>query len=62
MGYLENGQFDKAMPALQQALSIRPNMPDTHFGLAELYRRLGNTPLAEDHRAKGQWLLNYQSK
>jgi Flp pilus assembly protein TadD len=60
LSYLENGQTDKALPALQQALRIRPFQPDTQFGLAEAYHRLGNTSLANEHREKALWLQKHK--
>ncbi len=60
LSYLENGQRDKALPALQRALSIRPFQPDTHFGLAEIYKHQGNIPLYNEHRERALWLQNHK--
>ncbi len=60
LSYLDNGQFEKALPALQQALAIRPYRPDTHFGLAETYRQLGNSSLSKDSRERALWLLSHK--
>jgi hypothetical protein len=62
LSYLESNQLEKALPALQQALSIRPYRPDTQIGLAEVYRHLGNAPLAKEHREKAQWLMEHKQR
>jgi hypothetical protein len=54
--YLEQGQPSRALPALQQALAIRPDRYAIHVGLAEVYRRLGEAQSANEHRDKAQWL------
>jgi hypothetical protein len=58
--YLEQGQTSRALPALKQALAIRPDRYEIHIGLAEVYRRLGNMQLAEEHREKAQWLFRHR--
>jgi tetratricopeptide (TPR) repeat protein len=54
--YLDDGKPEKAVPAFQQSLAIRPFRPATHLGLAECYRRLGDGPRAREHAEKAQWL------
>jgi tetratricopeptide (TPR) repeat protein len=58
--YLEQNQPRQALEAYQQALSIRPDRPDVHSGLAEAYRRLGHASLANEHEAKSQWLWQHR--
>jgi Flp pilus assembly protein TadD len=54
--YLEQGQTERALPALKQALAIRPDRYATHVGLAEVYRRLGQMDRAQEHQDKARWL------
>jgi hypothetical protein len=58
--YLEQGDPARALPALEQALAIRPDRYEIQVGLAEVYRRLGNVQRAEEHREKGEWLLRHR--
>jgi tetratricopeptide (TPR) repeat protein len=60
--YLEQQQPDKALPALQQAVAIRPYRYDMHGGLAEAYRRLGDAPRYREHVEKAQWLLQQRQE
>ena len=62
LSYLENKQPDKALPALNQALAIRPYQPDTQFGLAEIYRLRGNLTLSNEYRAKALWLMKRRNR
>jgi tetratricopeptide (TPR) repeat protein len=62
LSYLENGQTEKAIAALQQALTIRPYQPDTHSGLAESYRLLGNSFLSTEHRGKALWVMSHKQR
>jgi tetratricopeptide (TPR) repeat protein len=57
--YLAQGQTDRALPALQQALAIRPDRYATHVGLAEVYRRLGQVERAKEHQNKARWLAEH---
>jgi tetratricopeptide (TPR) repeat protein len=54
--HLEQGQPDKALRALQQALAIQPSREGVHTGLAEVYRRLGDRERAQEHLDKARWL------
>jgi len=54
--YLDNNQIDRAIPAFETALSIRPFHRSTNDGLAEAYRRLGDTALANDYQRQAKWL------
>jgi predicted CXXCH cytochrome family protein len=54
--YLEQHQPRKALPALEQALSIRPYRYDIHGALSETYRQLGDQARAREHREKALWL------
>jgi hypothetical protein len=54
--YLEQGRPDRGLTALEKALTIQPYRADLHAELANLYDRLGGRKLAEEHRAKAQWL------
>lgn len=60
--YLEQGQPEKALKTLQQALAIRPYRYDVHGALAEAYRQTGNVILAAEHREKAQWLLDHRQE
>ena len=52
----------EALPALQQALAIRPDLPQIHLVLAEAYRRLGDGRLAREHQEKGDWLSRHNPR
>jgi hypothetical protein len=52
----------EAVSALQKALAIRPDQPAVHFKLAELYKDLGDAQQAQEHRDKGRWWSQKQSK
>jgi tetratricopeptide (TPR) repeat protein len=54
--YLEQKQPGKALPALQQALAIRPDRAATHSALAEAYRQVGDQQRANEHLEKARWL------
>jgi Tetratricopeptide repeat/Cytochrome c554 and c-prime len=58
--YLEQNQPAKALDALQQATSIRPDRYAVHAGLAEAYRRLGRDSLAREHEDKARWLFSHR--
>jgi tetratricopeptide (TPR) repeat protein len=57
--YLGQGQPSRALPALEQALAIRPDKADVHVWLAKVYRRLGDLRLADEHREKARGLSVY---
>lgn len=57
IAHLEHDQPRKALPAFQRALEIRPTRPTIHLGLAEVYRRLEQPELAQEHHEKAQWLI-----
>jgi tetratricopeptide (TPR) repeat protein len=59
LAHLEQNHPDRALAAYKQALAIRPFRPSIHFGLAEAYRRLGETALAQEHLDKAQWLAQH---
>jgi tetratricopeptide (TPR) repeat protein len=48
--YLKMGRCEDALADLEAALSSSPNNPSVHLALAEAYDRLGNPPLAAEHR------------
>jgi tetratricopeptide (TPR) repeat protein len=54
--YFDQKETQKALSALKEALAIRPYRYNTHFGLAEAYRRLGDVPHSRDHLEKAKWL------
>jgi hypothetical protein len=57
--YLVQDKPREALPALQEALSIRPDSHPIHVELADVYRRLGDTERARAHRATALWLLQH---
>jgi len=59
MSYLRTGEPHKALVALQQAKAIRPFRPTIQTGLAETFRRLGDSKRADDHAAKSRWLQSH---
>jgi hypothetical protein len=54
--YLMQNEFQKALPAFQQALAIRPFRSTIHSGLAAVYRRQGDSKKADEYLEKAQWL------
>jgi hypothetical protein len=56
--HLRQGRPAEALPALRQALAIRPDRFATHGALAEVYHRLGDGRRAREHRDKAAWLLH----
>jgi tetratricopeptide (TPR) repeat protein len=48
--YLKMGRCKDALADLEAALARAPNRPTVHLALAEAYERLGNSPLAAEHR------------
>jgi tetratricopeptide (TPR) repeat protein len=48
--YLKMGRCKDALADLEAALSRSPHNPSVHLALAEAYDRLGNPPLAAEHR------------
>jgi tetratricopeptide (TPR) repeat protein len=59
MCYLGLQQPQKALPALQRALAIRPDHQGIHQGLAAAYGLLGDRARAREHAEKAQWLLRH---
>jgi tetratricopeptide (TPR) repeat protein len=60
MCYLLQKRPKEALPALQKALSIRPDSYTIHIGLAETYRQLGDTQQAQEHQEKADWLRKHE--
>jgi Tfp pilus assembly protein PilF len=60
--YLEQGQPRKALPALEQALAIRPFRPDVHAALAAAYLRLGDRQHAREHQEMAKWLAEHSQQ
>ncbi len=54
--HLRQGRPAEALPALKQALAIRPDRFATQGALAEVYFRLGDQRRAQEHRDKAAWL------
>lgn len=54
--YLDNNQIDRAIPAFETALSIRPFRPSTYDSLAKIYRQLGDMGRANDYQRLAKWL------
>ena len=48
VAYMDNGELDKAMSALQHALKLNPRYASAHFHLGQLYDKLGNNDLARE--------------
>jgi predicted CXXCH cytochrome family protein len=59
---LEQGRPAEAVPALQQALAIRPSRPATHAALAEAYRQTGDVVRAAAHYQKARWLSQHRQE
>ena len=49
LGYLKQGDFERAEKKLQRALKFNPDNADAHHFMAELYRRLGEFDKAEKY-------------
>ncbi len=62
--YHEAHRDDEAIAAYQKALTLRPNLPETHLGLGRLYSDLGDWTLAELHfrRALREQPENYENR
>jgi hypothetical protein len=56
LSYLRTNSFEKAVSALRTSVEIRPFRANTHTALAGAYERLGNLPLANEHRQKADLL------
>jgi hypothetical protein len=54
--HLQAGRPGQALPALRQALAIRPTSASIHGALGETYRALGDTRRAREHFDKADWL------
>jgi Tfp pilus assembly protein PilF len=59
---LEQGRPAEAVPALRQALAIRPSRPATHAALAEAYRQTGDVVRAAAHYQKARWLSQHRQE
>jgi predicted CXXCH cytochrome family protein len=57
VSYLQLQQPARAVPALRQAVVIRPDRSAVHARLARAYQRLGNLRLADEHEQKARWLF-----
>ncbi len=49
LGYMQQGELERAMSKLERALELKPNNADAHHYLAEVYRQLGDDEFAEKH-------------
>jgi type IV pilus assembly protein PilF len=49
LGYMQEGNYDVALDKLNRALKENPRLPAAHHYIAELYKRLKNYDLAEEH-------------
>jgi predicted CXXCH cytochrome family protein len=54
--YLQMNQPDRALQAFRQALAIQPFRPEIHSGLADVYRKLGDSEHAREHQEKAELL------
>jgi Flp pilus assembly protein TadD len=54
--YLQAGQFEKARDSLRKAESLQPNNPETEYGLALAYGKLGDREEAKIHMGRFQQL------
>jgi len=48
VAYMDKGEVDKSMSALQRALELNPEYPSAHFHLGQLYDKLGNLEQARE--------------
>ncbi len=60
VSHLDRNEPQQALPALQQALAIRPYRHTTHLGLAEAFRQLGDEAQTREHLEIAQWLLRHK--
>ncbi len=60
--YMKLNRLDRALPALEKALSIQPYLPILHAILARTYSLLGDRGRAAEHRVKADWLTRYSQK
>jgi Flp pilus assembly protein TadD len=58
--YLELNQPERALPALEKALAIRPFRANIHTDLSRAYRLQGDTRRAADHEARAAWLTQHR--
>ena len=49
VGYMREGQYERAMDRLQRALALDPGYPDAHNAIALLYEQIGEHADAERH-------------
>lgn len=49
LSYMQQGSYDVAMEKLKRALEQDPDLPEAHHYIAELYKTIRNTDLAEQH-------------
>ena len=49
LGYMQQGEIERAMSKLKRALELKPDNANAHHYLAEAYRQLGDDDLAEQH-------------
>jgi len=61
-GYLREGAYEVAMDKFRRALQQDPDLPDAHVGIAQLYARLDQQDLAEQHFRKAVRLAPQRSE
>jgi tetratricopeptide (TPR) repeat protein len=52
LAHFQNGQPEKAVPLLEQALALRPDLPGAHYNLGTMLQRLGRYQEALAHFEK----------
>lgn len=61
-GYLREGAYEVAMDKFRRALQQDPDLPDAHVGIAQLYARLDQQDLADQHFRKAVRLAPQRSE
>ena len=56
------GRSDQAIEALERSLEIEPAQAGSHAALAAIYTSLGDSRLAEVHRAQAEWLAQQDTR
>lgn len=49
LSYMQQGNYEVAMEKLKRALEQDPDLPEAHHYIAELYKTIRNTDLADQH-------------
>ncbi len=49
LGYMQQGELERAMSKLERALELKEKNADAHHYLAEVYRQMGDEEYAEKH-------------